>query len=66
MDMSVVNREFTFASTNDIPILFASASTGINVVRAFNEAIRLAIKHRNEPKDEMMDELIKLIMDRYV
>jgi hypothetical protein len=64
--MSVVNRQFTFASSNDIPITFASASTGINVVRALNDSIRLAINHRNQPKDEMMAELIKLIEDRYV
>lgn len=65
VDMSVVNREFTFATNHDIPIVFASASSGINVVRAFNEAIKLAIGHRAQPKDEMMSELVRLVEERY-
>ena len=64
-DMSVVNREFTFASNHDIPIVFASASSGINVVRAFNEAIKLGIEYRRQPKDEMMTELVRLVEERY-
>ncbi len=65
VDMSVVNREFTFATNHDIPIMFTSASTGINVVRSFNEAIKQAIGHRTQPKDEMMSELIRLVEQRY-
>jgi hypothetical protein len=46
--------------------MFASAYTGINVVRAFNNAIKLAIDYRSHPKDEAMSELERLIRERYV
>lgn len=63
--MSVTDREFTFATSNSIPLFFVSASSGINVVRTFNEAIRQAIQFKLEPKDEAMDELMRLVEERY-
>ena len=64
-DMSVTDREFTFATSNSIPLFFVSASSGINVVRTFNEAIRQAIQFKLEPKDEAMDELMRLVEEQY-
>lgn len=64
-DLAVTNRHFTFAANNDIPIYFASASTGVNVVRAFNDSIKLAIEHKLDPKDEAMEQLISLVSSRH-
>lgn len=61
-DMAVTDREFSFCTENDISLFFVSASTGINVVRAFNEAIKLAISHREQSKKY---DLKRLVEDRY-
>jgi Rab-like protein 2 len=63
-DISVTKRHFTFPTKNDIPLYFASASSGVNVVRAFNDSIKMAIQSKLDPKDEAMDELIRLVSSR--
>ena len=64
LDESVTRRRFSFPEKNDLPFFFVSASTGVNVVRFFNEAIRLAIQDLRNPKDKAMVELMKLIRPR--
>ena len=61
IDMSLTNRQFSFPVSQDLPFYFVSASTGVNVVRIFNESIKLGIMNQLEPKDEVMNELIKLL-----
>lgn len=61
-DMAVTNREFSFCTQNDICLYFVSASTGVNVVRAFNEAIKLAIAHHDQSRKY---DLKRLVEDRY-
>ncbi len=64
LDETVTRRRFSFPEKNDLPFFFVSASTGVNVVRFFNEAIRLAIDDLRNPKDKAMVELIQLIRPR--
>jgi hypothetical protein len=40
-----------------------SAADGTNVVRAIREAIKLAIKNKEEPADEVMAEIWNLLRD---
>jgi hypothetical protein len=61
-DMAVTNREFSFCTQNDICLYFVSASTGVNVVRAFNEAIKFAISHQEQSKKY---DLRRLVEERY-
>ncbi len=61
LDESVTRRRFSFPEKNDLPFFFVSASTGVNVVRFFNEAIRLAIENHRNPKDRAMEALMHLI-----
>jgi Rab-like protein 2 len=61
LDISVTERHFSFIEKMDIPLFFVSASTGVNVVRGFNESIKLAIQHKQNPTDEALDTLLTLI-----
>lgn len=63
-DMSVTNRPFNFSSRNELPLFFVSASSGVNVVRAFNESIKLAIEHSQNPKDDALAILSELIREK--
>ena len=62
-DMSVTNRPFNFSARNELPLFFVSASSGVNVVRAFNESIKLAIEHSQNPKDDALAILSELIRE---
>ena len=64
LDETVTRRRFSFPEKNDLPFFFVSASTGVNVVRIFNEAIRQAIDGHRNPKDRAMTELLQLIRPR--
>ncbi len=64
LDETVTKRRFSFPEKNDLPFFFVSASTGVNVVRFFNESIRLAIDDFRNPKDKAMVELKQLIRPR--
>lgn len=61
LDPSVTSREFLFATERKLPIIFASAADGTNVVRVFREAVALAANSRNNPTDEIEEELKRLI-----
>ena len=60
-DMSVTNRPFNFPVRNDLPLFFVSASSGVNVVRAFNESIKLAVSYSQNPQDDVSAVLGELI-----
>jgi Rab-like protein 2 len=38
----VTEKKFAFAEQNDMPFYFVSAADGTNVVKIFNEALKLA------------------------
>jgi Rab-like protein 2 len=61
LDAKVTQRKFSFPLKYDLPFYFASASSGVNVVRFFNDAIRLAVGDKLNPKDKTMAALLDLI-----
>jgi Rab-like protein 2 len=61
LDANVTQRKFSFPLKYDLPFYFASASSGVNVVRFFNDAIRLAVGDKLNPKDKTMAALLDLI-----
>eukprot|EP00930_Biecheleria_cincta_P056473 TRINITY_DN4258_c0_g1_i1.p1 TRINITY_DN4258_c0_g1~~TRINITY_DN4258_c0_g1_i1.p1 ORF type:complete len:248 (-),score=53.88 TRINITY_DN4258_c0_g1_i1:123-794(-) len=60
---SMAKKKFNFAVENNLPFYFVSAAEGTNVVRVFTEAIKLAIKNKEEPPDEVMAEIMNLLRD---
>lgn len=63
VDPSMAKKKFNFAVTNQLPFYFVSASDGTNIVKVFTEAIKLAIKNKQEPPDEVMSEIWSLLRD---
>jgi small GTP-binding protein len=50
---SVTKKQFQWPSVHGYPVFFTSAAKGANVVRAFQEAIKLAWTHKTSPDDVM-------------
>ena len=48
---SAAKKQFKWPQTHKYPVIATSAATGLNVVRAFQEAIKLGWTHKNNPDD---------------
>merc|ERR1711874_453404 len=59
----MAKKKFNFATNNNLPFFCVSAADGTNVVRVEKEAIKLAIKNKEEPADEVMAEIWNLLRD---
>ncbi|NWT10587.1 RBL2A protein, partial [Vireo altiloquus] len=57
-DMKVTQRSFNFARKFSLPFYFVSAADGTNVVKLFNDAIRLAVAYKQHSGD-FMDEVLR-------
>jgi len=58
VDPSVVKKSFAFAKNNDLPLLFASACDGTNVVDLFTQAFQAAKSYNDNPKKDFMAEVL--------
>ncbi|XP_036167268.1 rab-like protein 2B isoform X8 [Myotis myotis] len=57
-DMKVTQKSFNFARKFSLPLYFVSAADGTNVVKLFNDAIRLAVSYKQNSQD-FMDEVLQ-------
>uniref|UniRef100_A0A8C0WID9 Rab-like protein 2A n=1 Tax=Castor canadensis TaxID=51338 RepID=A0A8C0WID9_CASCN len=57
-DMQVTQKSFNFAKKFSLPMYFVSAANGTNVVKLFNDAIRLAVSYKQNSQD-FMDEVLQ-------
>merc|ERR1719171_1893201 len=62
-DPSMAKKKFNFPATHQLPFFCVSAADGTNVVRVIKEAIKLAVKNKEEPADEVMAEIWALLRD---
>ncbi|KAA6395953.1 MAG: putative Rabl2a protein [Streblomastix strix] len=62
-DPKSTTREYGFAKRLQLPLYYVSASTGVNVVKMFTDAINLGRNSKLHPQDPFMDELMKLIRE---
>lgn len=60
-DYKVTRKNFKFASQNDLPFFFVSAADGTNVVKALDEAVRCALKHKQSGKKDFVEEVRDLL-----
>jgi len=63
VDPTMARKKFNFTITHQLPFFCVSAADGTNVVRTIREAINLAIKHKEEPPDEVMAEIWNLLRE---
>ncbi|XP_074725642.1 rab-like protein 2B isoform X2 [Strix uralensis] len=57
-DMKVTQKSFNFARKFGLPFYFVSAADGTNVVKLFNDAIKLAVAYKQNSGD-FMDEVMR-------
>ncbi|XP_055240079.2 rab-like protein 2B isoform X7 [Gorilla gorilla gorilla] len=57
-DINVTQKSFSFAKKFSLPLFFVSAADGTNVVKLFNDAIRLAVSYKQNSQD-FMDEIFQ-------
>ncbi|XP_075862984.1 rab-like protein 2B isoform X3 [Microcebus murinus] len=57
-DIKVTQKNFSFARKFSLPLYFVSAADGTNVVKLFNDAIRLAVSYKQNSQD-FMDEVLQ-------
>lgn len=58
VDYNVTQKSFNFPKKHGLPFYFVSASDGTNVVKAFREAIALAVKYKENSTD-FVDEVLR-------
>uniref|UniRef100_A0A8C0RLQ2 RAB, member of RAS onco family like 2B n=1 Tax=Canis lupus familiaris TaxID=9615 RepID=A0A8C0RLQ2_CANLF len=57
-DIKMTQKSFSFARKFSLPLYFVSAADGTNVVKLFNDAIRLAVSYKHNSQD-FMDEVLQ-------
>ncbi|KFO76638.1 Rab-like 2A, partial [Cuculus canorus] len=57
-DMEMTQKSFSFARKLDLPFYFVSAADGTNVVKVFNDAIKLAVEYKQNSGD-FIDEVMR-------
>ncbi|XP_065701846.1 rab-like protein 2B [Patagioenas fasciata] len=57
-DMTMTQKSFSFARKLGLPFYFVSAADGTNVVKVFNDAIKLAVTYKQNSGD-FMDEVLR-------
>ncbi|XP_072185526.1 rab-like protein 2B isoform X2 [Excalfactoria chinensis] len=57
-DMKMTQKSFNFARKFSLPFYFVSAADGTNVVKLFNDAIKLAVTYKQSSGD-FMDEVMQ-------
>lgn len=57
-DIKMTQKSFNFARKFSLPLYFVSAADGTNVVKLFNDAIRLAVSYKQNSRD-FMDEVLQ-------
>ncbi|XP_023077958.1 rab-like protein 2A isoform X8 [Piliocolobus tephrosceles] len=58
VDINATQKSFHFAKKFSLPLYFVSAADGTNVVKLFNDAIRLAVSYKQNSQD-FMDEIFQ-------
>lgn len=56
-------KKYSFATTNNLPFYFVSASDGTNVVRLFQDAERLAHEFRESAPRSVLQNVLELLDD---
>ncbi|XP_023381225.1 rab-like protein 2A [Pteropus vampyrus] len=57
-DRKMTQKSFNFTKKFSLPLYFVSAADGTNVVKLFNDAIRLAVSYKQNSRD-FMDEVLQ-------
>ncbi len=59
----VTKKKFMFATKNELPFYFTSAADGTNVVRIFDEILRMALNHKQGANDTYLHDVLEVLDD---
>jgi len=62
-DRSATEKTFKFAEKYNLPFYFVSAADGTNVVKIFNDVLKLAQDYKANPPDTFYNEVMELLND---
>jgi len=62
-DRSSTEKTFKFAEKYNLPFYFVSAADGTNVVKIFNDVLKLAQDYKANPPDTFYNEVMELLND---
>ena len=60
---SVTSKKFAFATKTGIPLYYASAADGTNVVRIFEDVLEKGIAYHNDPGDSYVRDVLNVLDD---
>jgi Rab-like protein 2 len=63
VNKKVTSKKFAFAEKHKMPFYFVSAAEGVNVVAAFEHALKLALDNKLNPPDKFMKDLDDMLAD---
>lgn len=63
VDYEVTTKVFRFASEHGLPLFYASAADGTNVVKVFKEACLLGYQYKNSPNKDFYTSVMELLND---
>ena len=63
VDKTVITKTFKFASQYSLPFYFVSAADGTNVVKIFQDALRLALENKLNPPDKFESDIMDILND---
>jgi len=61
VNYAVTKKSFAFPEKHNLPFYFCSAADGTNVVKTFMDAIGAALKFKNEPSQDFMEEVLRTV-----
>lgn len=63
VNYEVTTKSFRFASEHGLPLHYASAADGTNVVKVFKEACSLGFQYKNSPNKDFYTSVMDLLND---
>jgi len=61
VDYKVTSKTFQFPKKKNLPFHFCSAADGTNVVKVFNEAIAAAVKYKENPPTDYIEDALRTL-----
>ena len=59
----VTAKKFMFATKNGLPFYFTSAADGTNVVRIFQDILKMALEHKQGSQDSYLQDVLEVLDD---
>lgn len=59
----ITNKKFKFSEKFNIPLYFTSAANGVNVVRVFDDILKMSLEGKKRGTDHFVKNVLEIIED---